>query len=74
MKASRSTRAAELVKAGTHTQAEAAREMELPRSAVSKVLSRKAVTKKKDNTPPQPTIKPGDRRADRDDKAIRQQG
>lgn len=56
-KASRSARAAELVKAGTHTQAQAARELGLPRSAVSKVLSRKSVNTKKDNTPKPPLVR-----------------
>lgn len=56
-KASRSARAAELVKSGSHTQAEAARELGLPRSAVSKVLSRKSVNTKKDNTPKPPLLR-----------------
>ena len=56
-KASRSTRAAGMVKAGTHTQAEAAREVGISKPAVHKELTKKAVTKKKDNNPPTPTIK-----------------
>lgn len=43
--------------AGTHTQAEAARELGLPRSAVSKVLSRKSVNTKKDNMPKPPLVR-----------------
>lgn len=50
-KASRSARAAELVRAGTHTQAEAAREVGVTRGAVSQVLSKKDIIPKKLNTP-----------------------
>jgi hypothetical protein len=38
-KASRSARAAEMVKAGTHTQAEAARELGVSKQAVNKAIS-----------------------------------
>ena len=60
-KASRSARAAEMVKAGTHTQAEAASEVGVSQPAVSKAINitGKSVTIKKviSRKPPQPTIK-----------------
>ena len=61
-KASRSARAAEMVKAGTHTQAEAARELGISEPAVHKELTKEKVTLKKVKTikPPQPTIKLAD--------------
>jgi len=51
-----------MVKAGTHTQAEAAREFGIARSSVHDALGKKEVTNKKPNTrkPPQPTIKLSD--------------
>jgi hypothetical protein len=63
-KASRSARAAEMVKAGTHTQAEAGIECGISQQAVSKALNTttqkvtapKVVARK----PPQPTIKLAD--------------
>jgi predicted transcriptional regulator len=61
-KASRSARAAELVRAGTHTQAAAARELGIDRAAVHRLLTKKKVTSEKVNTPkpPQSTIKLAD--------------
>ena len=61
-KASRSARAAEMVKAGTHTQAEAARELGISEPAVHKELTKEKVTLKMVKTikPPQPTIKLAD--------------
>lgn len=59
-KASRSARAAEMVKAGTHTQAEAAREVGISEPAVHKELTKKEVTREKVKKPPQPTIKLAD--------------
>jgi transposase-like protein len=63
-KASRSARAAEMVKAGTHTQAEAARELGVSKQAVNKAISQpndrlpaQRLTQRK---PPQPTIKLAD--------------
>jgi hypothetical protein len=51
-KASRSTRAAEMVKAGTHTQAEAAREVGISEPAVHKELTKKVKPEKvKTKTP-----------------------
>ena len=61
-KASRSARAAEMVKAGTHTQAEAAREVGISHPAVIKAVTRNKVTRNKVTKakPPQPTIKLAD--------------
>ncbi len=62
-KASRSARAREMVRAGTHTQAEAAREVGITREAVRQAcqvsdrLPAKPLTQRK---PPQPTIKLAD--------------
>jgi hypothetical protein len=56
-KASRSTRAAGMVIAGTHSVTEAARECGISHPAVSKAVTKKTVTKEKVTTPPQPTIK-----------------
>jgi hypothetical protein len=56
-KASRSAQAAQLVKAGTHTQAQAAREVGIDRAAVHRALTKTKVTKERVNAPPQPTIK-----------------
>ena len=59
-KASKSAQAAQLVKAGTHTQAQAARETGISREAVRQAcqvkdrLPAKALTQRK---PPQPTVK-----------------
>ena len=51
-KASRSARAAEMVKAGTHTQAEAAREVGISEPAVHKELTKKVKSKRvKTKTP-----------------------
>ena len=55
-KASRSARAAEMVKAGTHTQAEAAREVGIDRAAVHRALT-KPVLAQKGSTPKPPTIR-----------------
>jgi len=63
-KASRSARAAELVKAGTHTQAEAGAEVGVSQPAVSRALNitKREVTSQKviSRKPPQPTIKLAD--------------
>lgn len=59
-KASRSAQAAQLVKAGTHTQAQAAREVGISEPAVHKELTKKEVTNKKVKKPPQPTVKLAD--------------
>ena len=56
-KASRSARAAEMVKAGTHTQAEAARELGIDRSAVHRVLTKKSVNTEKVNSPKPPILR-----------------
>jgi DNA-binding XRE family transcriptional regulator len=54
--ASRSAKAAELVRAGTHTQAEAAREVGVSKQAVSKAASQPKQSNRK-KVDPQPTIK-----------------
>jgi hypothetical protein len=59
-KASRSATAAQMVKAGTHTQAQAAREVGISEPAVHKELTKTEVTNKKVKKPPQPTIKLAD--------------
>ena len=61
-KASRSARAAEMVKAGTHGVREAAREVGISHPAVIKAVTRNKVTSKKVTKakPPQPTIKLAD--------------
>lgn len=61
-KASRSARAAEMVKAGTHGVREAAREVGISHPAVIKAVTRNKVTCKKVTKakPPQPTIKLSD--------------
>lgn len=62
-KASRSARAAEMVKAGTHTQAEAAREVGISRATVNEACKEKERSPRKNLTqrkPPQPTIKLAD--------------
>jgi len=61
-KASRSARAAEMVKAGTHGVREAAREVGISHPAVIKAVTRNKVTSKKVTKakPPQPTIKLSD--------------
>lgn len=61
-KASRSARAAEMVKAGTHGVREAAREVGISHPAVVKAVTKNKVTKEKVTTkkPPQPTIKLAD--------------
>jgi hypothetical protein len=61
-KASRSARAAEMVKAGTHGVREAAREVGISHPAVIKAVTRNNVTSKKVTKakPPQPTIKLAD--------------
>jgi hypothetical protein len=61
-KASRSARAAEMVKAGTHGVREAAREVGISHPAVIKAVTRNKVTIKKVTKakPPQPTIKLAD--------------
>ena len=56
-KASRSARAAELVKAGTHTQAQAAREVGITRQSVRDACKVKAVSPPKDLTPKPPKIR-----------------
>lgn len=55
-KASRSKRAAEMVKAGTHTQAEAAREVGISKPAVHKELTKISVNKEKVNHSNPPPI------------------
>jgi hypothetical protein len=56
-KASRSARAAEMVKAGTHTQAEAARELGISEPAVHKELTKKSVNTEKVNSPKPPILR-----------------
>ena len=56
-KASRSARAAEMVKAGTHTQAEAAREVGISEPAVHKKLTKKSVNTEKVNSPKPPLVR-----------------
>lgn len=55
--ASRSAQAAEMVKAGTHTQAEAAREVGVDRSAVHRALTKKSVNTGKVNAPKPPLVR-----------------
>jgi hypothetical protein len=55
-KASRSARAAELVKAGTHTQAQAAREVGIDRAAVHRALTKPVLAQKR-STPKPPMIR-----------------
>jgi hypothetical protein len=56
-KASRSARAAEMVKARTHTQAEAARELGISEPAVHKELTKKSVNTEKVNSPKPPILR-----------------
>jgi len=56
-KASRSARAAELVKAGTHTQAQAAREVGISRATVNEACKEKPMITKKNLTPPPPMLR-----------------
>ncbi len=55
-KASRSARAAEMVKSGTHTQAEAAREVGVSKQAVNKAISQPETSNRK-KVDPLPAIK-----------------
>lgn len=56
-KASRSARAAEMVKAGTHTQAQAARKLGISEPAVHKELTKKSVNTEKVNSPKPPLVR-----------------
>jgi DNA-binding XRE family transcriptional regulator len=55
-KASRSARAAEMVKAGTHTQAEAARELGISRATVNEACKEKPIKPQKPNRTKTPVI------------------